>query len=293
MRFKTAFLIRLLSSVKSIEKVELSEDVLLHSSKRLYAKKSVLDIRALQKVHHAKISSLSIILHPSLLRILHSLNPSRFRLANEMCSAKALVSKIHLLNMANKQSIIQRSLVSCTEILDIPNRPLLQYGQILKKKDLEAVIQTKGESEKIAYAYSDYKIALYVNLLPRGKDFRSRFLRNTEIIQTLIKRHNTVKALHHLNKLHVEEDFFMADEPEMLINLYKENNIRLIMVGPGTEGKFRDMLIHIKRIDPFARFMLTSPLDPKQYKKFLLEVELNYSRDNLKNLMRKKILKKS
>jgi len=166
------------------------------------------------------------------------------------------------------------------EYYDEKNNLVLEYGQDVTLKKWPPLSGFFGESELVAFRYSEYQIVILANLKPNNDEFYNRFQINTNVINALTQNLYSIKELTNLSTCSLKNDLIIVDEPETLVNVYKDGNIRLIIIcGHDLSEEERQVLMEIKRYDPYARFMLV-----KKYKEgqFLFDVELNYIRDNWK-----------
>lgn len=218
----------------------------------------------------------------SLLETMHRIDPVHFPLPHQVLSPEDFSQEVRFIEFANRHSRYQRQLISTMEVEGPDGEVLLHYNERLDHGRWGILRRQWPKSVPLAFRYSEFKILLFLNLRLHGGDAHKRFLHNVRIVETLSRRMHEFREFINLSKLSFERDVLIVDEPEKLLEVYQESDVRLTLVGDGIEPDFREALVRIKKFDPYARFMLAKTIDPADEAVFLLAVEGNYSRDNWK-----------
>ncbi len=215
-----------------------------------------------------------------LLAALHTLKPNDFLLPTQVTSPADFLQEIRFIDFANQHSRYQRQVVSCMEEDGANGEVILRYNEPIDLKKWNRIRANWPEGRPIAFRHSEHKILLFLNLRLIAKADTPRFTHNIKIVETLAYKLHAYPEFTNLTKLSFERDILIVDDPEVLLDVYRRSDVRLILIGDGIDTTFRDALIRIKKYDPYARFMLAKNVDPKDEGVFLLAVEGNYTRDN-------------
>ncbi len=237
---------------------------------------------SLDFLHKNRVSRVEIKFTRSLLATLNRINPSQYKLPNQVFSAEEFLKELKFIHFANQHSRYQRHMHSSMEVEDSSGKLLLRFEDALDLKKWQEVSKAWPKGLPIAFRYSEHKIILFLNLRVKGENVQKRFSHNLKIIDLLTHRMHEFREFINLNKLNFEEDVLIVDEPDKILDIYTQSDVRLILIGDGIEPDFRKALVDIKKYDPYARFMLAQSLNPDEEEAFLLSVEGNYTRDNWK-----------
>ena len=229
-----------------------------------------------------KIAAIEIIFDSSTAELFGDTYPRLFKRAHRTDTLAAITKKVNHLREINRYSHIDRSLICCQEVRGPSGKTLLNYDHKITSNKLKTLANHFGSNSYLKYRFSEYKIIVYVNLATSGASFKERFCFNSDLLMQVLDlspHYSRYPALSNLAKLNAEKDILVVDDAEKLVYNYTNSQVRLIVVGDGLEGPFRESLIKVKKLDPYARFMLTDSDALEREEQFLLNLEANYNRD--------------
>jgi len=262
-----------------------ADTVISGNEKPLFRAGEIADAEKLSLLEINKITEIDVILTKELLRGLNRINPSQYKLPVKVLDIDELEKEISFIEFANARSRLSRRLLSCCEwyrVRENVRERVIDYNQEINRNSLEKIRFESGDSCYVAVRYSEFKVAVLVDFRPAGDDFSDRFRMNTNIVYALTQNLSTISELRNLSLLNVRDDIYIIDDPGDLYDVYLSGSIRLIVIGRALSAEYRDALVKIKKYDPYARFMLVKHAPKDGDGQFLLNVEMNYIRDNWK-----------
>lgn len=227
-----------------------------------------------------RVATIDTLFTRPLLQALQKLDPTHFQMPHQVLSPGEFSQELRFIDFANRHSRYQRTLLSAMEVEGKDGGVLLHFNEPIDLPRWGTLKLKWPTSTPVAFRYSEHKILLFLNLRMKNGEETKRFLHNVRIVETLSQHMDAYREFINLSRLTFSRDVVVVDEPEKLLEVYRESDVRLILVGDGIDPDFREALVRIKKFDPYARFMLAKNTDPAEEAVFLLSVEGNYSRDN-------------
>jgi hypothetical protein len=248
--------------------------------KAVIAKGVVPEMDALPALLEKGVGTIDVTYSHEFYKELSTVNSDLFPKPLKVSSVAELQKELRFISFANENSRYHREVLSCMEVYDSAGSVLIECNEKISFERMDELKERFIKGEYIAYRYSEHKIIVLVNLRPVGEDFVRRFMVNAGITNNLIKELKSSPFINIISKLEAKRDILIVDEPERLEKIYKDNHVRLIIIGDAMTAEYRSALVAVKKYDPYARFMLANKINPANVPKFLLEAELNYARDN-------------
>ncbi len=234
-----------------------------------------------QELLDAKVESIELRYDTKLVVALIKTFPVKYRRPYGKIDFFKMDKVLQVLKKINRKSQRQRHVILLNELYagDNDREILFESGEKLTYDKWNSIKPKIDKKETFFYRYKECGIIVFVDLRPGGENFLNRFYKNSDLVTSLVgHRHDDNVSIS--SDFIREYDVFTVDEPEKLLEVYKESNARLIIVGDVLSDEYKKALFSVKGYDTYARFMLATNIDQKNREQFLVQVAKSYHADN-------------
>lgn len=136
-----------------------------------------------------------------------------------------------------------------------------------------------SKDQKFNYRNSECGIILFVNMKPDAEtNYVERFRKNTDLVTSIVTRKKD-------SRVEIAPDFIPAEDtisvndPDNLLDVYRNSNARLIIIGETISDSYKRSLLQVKQYDKFVRMMVVPHINPGDIDHFLMQVRMVYNSD--------------
>ncbi len=136
-----------------------------------------------------------------------------------------------------------------------------------------------SKDQKFNYRNSECGVILFVNMKPDAEtNYVERFRKNTDLVTSIVTRKKD-------SRVEIAPDFIPAEDtisvndPDNLLDVYRNSNARLIIIGETISDSYKRSLLQVKQYDKFVRMMVVPHINPGDIDHFLMQVRMVYNSD--------------
>ncbi|HSV97060.1 MAG TPA: hypothetical protein VLM75_09015 [Spirochaetota bacterium] len=191
---------------------------------------------------------------------------------------------LDILNNTNKLSRRKRFLYVIGDIYSIDtvngkNTILFGHNEPLDYRTWNEKKRRVSKEQKFNYRNSECGIILFVNMKPNAEtNYVERFKKNMDLVTSIVTRKKD-------SWVEIAPDFIPAEDtisvndPDNLLEIYRNTNARLIIIGETISESYKRSLLQVKQYDKFVRMMVVPNINPGDIDHFLTQVKMVYNAD--------------